>query len=101
MQDKQSEHYLPEKTILLLLRESAMTNRSEQYRETARTCADQLDKAISKFAADPTYDNLIDVNGLFALGHRIMEKLQPSDDPSGKGGAQVITQWDRLHAVAA
>lgn len=76
-----------EKTILLLLRESAMTNRNEQYRMTVRKCADELDKAINKFAADPTYSNLVEVNGLFSLGDRIMNKLQPKDDPSTPGGA--------------
>jgi hypothetical protein len=79
-----------EKTILLQLREAAMLNSNDQYRITARSCADNLDHSIKVFSKNPTFLNLRDVNSLTALAHRIMSKLQPVDDPNTGGGGRVI-----------
>jgi len=93
---------LPKKTLLLLLRESAASNSNEQYRVTAKACADQLDKAIKLFAAKPTYANLIEVNSMWALGHRILNDLQPGFDGGGGGGSRAkADRWDIFHAVAS
>ncbi len=89
---------LPSKTLLLLLRESAMTNSNDQYKVTAKACADQLDSAIKLFTAMPTYANLIAVNSMWALGHRILNDLQPELDGGG-GGSAGVDKWDSLHAV--
>lgn len=89
-----NEHDLDEwqssdKTILLQLRESAMHNSNDQYRQTARSCADNLEQSINVFADKPTFINLRDVNSLTALAHRIMCKLQPVDGPNNGGGGRM------------
>lgn len=90
-----------EKTILLQLRESAMINSNDQYRQTARSCADILEQSISMFAERPTFLNLRNVNSLTALAHRIMSKLQPVDDPNAGGGGRVIQHHhENIRAVA-
>jgi len=85
-------------TILLLLRESAKNSREKQYRKVARSCADQLEKAIEELYEWPSYENMIDVNGLFSLADRIMNKLQPQDDgPDGGGNGDI---WEAKHTEA-
>jgi adenylate kinase len=69
-----------EKNILLELRDSAKSNRNEQYRKIARECANQLSDAINALAVMPTPTALKTVNGFWSRGLRIM-KYQPEDDP--------------------
>jgi hypothetical protein len=90
-----------DKTILLQLRESAMQNSNEQYRQTAKSCADKLEQSISVFAATPTFLNLSDVNSLTALAHRIMSKLQPANDPSGSGGRMIQNHYENIMVKAS
>lgn len=100
MIDEKDEFQLSEKTILLQLRESAMTNSNDQYRATARDCADHLSLSLDRFYKNPTFSNLEDVNGLTALAHRIMSKLQPRNDPSGRGGAMKQETYEKLRVAA-
>jgi hypothetical protein len=89
-----------DKTILLQLRDSAMQNSNDQYRQTARSCADKLEQSISVFADKPTFLNLRDVNNLTALAHRIMSKLQPINDPSGSGGRMIQNHYENIMVAA-
>jgi hypothetical protein len=89
-----------DKTILLQLRESAMQNSNDQYRQTARSCADKLEQSISTFAEKPTFLNLRDVNSLTALAHRIMNRLQPANDPSGPGGRMKQESYEKVRVAA-
>jgi hypothetical protein len=88
-------------SILFHLRSTAMTSRSDRYRDTARQMADTIQVAISRFNSMPTYANLADLNSLWACGHRLVTKLQPTDDPSGKGGTEREFVPKKVLAVAA
>lgn len=79
---------MTDKTFLLELRESAMTNRNPQYRTIVRDVADRLAAAITAFADFPSRATCVEVNGLWAVGERTL-KNQPQDDPPLGGAVRV------------
>ena len=82
------------KAITLLLRESALVNKSQTYRDTARLSADKLEAAIRNLYDCPTYTNMIEVNCLWITAHKVLS-LEPGDSPGGGGGSGDI--WEAKH----
>ncbi len=69
------------KTFLLELRDTAKLCSNEEWRTVLRAAADNLECDIEHFAAFPTADALIAVNGSWALAGRIQALVPAEGDP--------------------
>lgn len=85
------------KSLLFHLREAARIEASEFTKWKLKTTADELDTAITAFAADPTSDNLVTVNGLWSRAYRM---LGPDGVTGGNGNGAGLKEGALLQAVA-
>ena len=72
-------------TLLLKLREAARVERDKLIQFNLRLVADELDKAIRAFAADPTATALSFVNGHWANGTRLLTFATTRGDGGSTG----------------
>lgn len=59
--------------VLLVLREIARTEPKVELRLAAKRTADKLQVAIAAFYRKPSKKHLQDINGLWAVGQRIID----------------------------
>jgi hypothetical protein len=87
------------KSLLFHLREAARVESNELTKWKLKDVADNLDTAITTFAADPTTDNMIAVNGLWSRAYRM---LGPDGVTGGKpgGNGAGLTEGALLQQVA-
>ena len=72
-------------TLLLQLRDAAKTERDELVRYNLKLIADELDGACTRFATDPTTDNLTAVNGHWVHGVRMLDFASKRGGSGGSG----------------
>lgn len=88
--------------VLLTLREIVRTTTNKRLREVAKHAADELDCAIVALGYTPTRENLQTVNGLWAIGQRIIDVWTvPEPTPPRAAGGSVgsfaelgLEAWD-------
>lgn len=90
---------MTDKTLLFQLREAARVEYDELVRFNLKHAADQLDDAVTKFAAEPTQARLIDVNGFWAHGVRMLDNAGRRKPRNGGNGAG-LKEGALLAAVA-
>lgn len=79
--------------VLWELREIARQEPNQALRVVAKTTADRLDRSIREFARQPIQEHLQTVNGLWAIGQRIIDvwnEPHPSPPQAGAGANTVI-----------
>lgn len=69
------------------LRQCAMQCADATLRQQMKDCADNLGVALKLFAISASEDNLQIVNGLWALGQRLIDRYDMGGPTDGKGGA--------------
>ena len=73
--------------LVLKLRTAAIKATSMASRDTFHMFASTLERAITDFAMAPTENNLIELNGAWALAHRIAKLIPPEGDPAPMSGS--------------
>lgn len=68
--------------LLLRLRALAMACSKPEIRRALRSSADSLDKAIRRFADEPTTHNLTLLNGYWAAAERVAMLVPPEGTPA-------------------
>lgn len=78
-----TDRYDPHKSLLLQLRDAARVEHSEMERHQMRECADKLDALITRFRDFKDGDDLFQINGLWALGIRLLRNAKTLDPAPG------------------
>ena len=88
------DRVLPEKTMMLSLRDQAMRTKNKLANEAYRDLADEIYDAVQSFTGLPSELQML--NGLWAKAIRLM-KYPPTNDP-GRGGHVRIKSIERVAA---
>lgn len=79
--------------VLLMLREIARTEPKVEFRLAAKRAADKLQVAIAAFYHKPSKKHLQDINGLWAVGQRIIDTWVAPEPTPPRVGAGTVAQW--------
>lgn len=82
--------------VLLVLREIVRTEPKVELRLAAKRAADKLQVAIAAFYHKPSKEHLQDINGLWAVGQRIIDVwVAPEPTPPRAGAGSVyVKSWE-------
>lgn len=80
--------------LVLKLRTAAIKATSPEGRDTFHLFASNLERAITDFAMAPTENNLIALNGAWAIAERVAKTIPPEGDPAPLSGSPDAPAWD-------
>jgi len=84
--------------VLLMLREIVRTTTNSRLHAISKHAADELHTAIDDLQRHPTRENLQTVNGLWAVGQRIIDVWTAPEPTPPRAGAGTIEEWERKAA---